>query len=155
MLATVLLAASAALPLGVWPQDTGHAARVVDDIEIYVVEPEDDYSILAVQPIVPALSRSDSTAITRLVAIADRLGADAIVLLGEMPEATIPKDVDDPLPTTGRYAGVAYVVFSSDDDQSPSRTVPTRGRVKRSIHHRGRWFHLRAPVALSATQAAR
>jgi hypothetical protein len=126
MLATVLLAASAALPLGVWPQDTGPAATVVGDIEIYVVEPEDAYSILAVQPIAPSLSRNDPAAVALLVSLANRLGADAVVLLGEMPEAAIPKDFDDPLPTTSRYAAAAYIVFSAEADQSPGATIPAR-----------------------------
>jgi hypothetical protein len=142
MLATVLLATAAALPFGVWPQDTGPAATMAGDVEIYVLEPEDDYSILAVQTIVPSLNRSDAAAMSRVVDLAGRLGADAVILLGEMPEAAIPKDLDQPLPTTNRYAAAAYVVFATSDAHNPSGAVPAR----RVAARRGARRHLRSPA---------
>ncbi|MGE5236430.1 MAG: hypothetical protein ACM3O7_08790 [Acidobacteriota bacterium] len=137
MLATVLLAAAATLPFGVWPHDTGPAATVVDDVELYLLEPEDDYSVLAVQPIVPTLARNDAAAVARLVKLARRLGADAVILLGEMPEDAIPKDVDEPLPTSGRFAGAAFIVFTGNGEEGATGAVPA---------HHSRWMRRSSAV---------
>lgn len=124
MLATVILAAATALPLGVWPQESGPPALVVNDIELYLVEPEDDYWVIAVQPISPPLARADRTSVAKLVAVARRLGADAVLLLGEMPESAIPADPEDPLPKTKKYSFVAYLGFESANDED-GKGVPT------------------------------
>jgi len=128
MLAATLLAAAAALPLGVWPTETGSAAVVVHDIEIYLVEPEDDYGILAVQPLATPLKKAEPAELQRLVALATKLGADAILLLGEMPEKAVPKDVETPLATTGRYSVAAFLSFDEASGWDESRPVPSRGR---------------------------
>ncbi len=85
MLAAALLAVAASLPLGVWPADIGAAATTVRGIEFYLVEPEDDYSIIAVQPLETPLRKAEPAALDRLATLADKLGADAVLLLGEMP----------------------------------------------------------------------
>lgn len=113
MLATLLLTAATALPLGAWPQSTGPAASVVDNIEFYLVEPQDDYFIVAVQPLEKPLQKAEEATVKKLVATAKKLGADAVLLLGELPEDKIPEDVEVPLPTTGRFV---VAVFLSFDD---------------------------------------
>lgn len=116
MLAAVLLAAAAsATPLAVWPVETGPPMTVVDDVEVYVVDPEEAYSILAVQAFPVSLGRGDAAALKRLAALARKLGAEAVVLLGEMPENAIPEDLEAPLPATGRSAAAAFVVFEPCD----------------------------------------
>jgi len=111
MLCSFVLAAAAALPFGVWPTETGDALAVVQDVEFYTVEPEDDFSTLAVLPLAPAVKRTDAKELRRLAALAGKLGADAVLLLGEMPESAIPDDPDDPLPSTDRFAAAAFLVF--------------------------------------------
>jgi len=128
MLAATLLAAAAALPLGVWPTETGSAAVVVHDIEIYLVEPEDDYAILAVQPLASPLRKAEPAELQRLVALARKIGADAVLLLGEMPEKSVPKDVETPLPTTGRYSVAVFLSFDEAPGWDDARPVPSRGR---------------------------
>ena len=132
--------AAATLPLGLWPTTSGPAATVIRDVEFYVQEPEDDYAILAVQPVAPPVGRSDAAALQKLAAAAVRLGADAVVLLEAMPEAAIPKDVDTPLVGDGRVGAVAYVVFTSPDDLSAPGNAP------RWAHSRGRASHRRSGV---------
>ncbi len=129
MLAATLLAAAAALPLGVWPSQTGDAAVVVHDVEIYLVEPEDDYSILAVQPLATALRKAEPAELGRLVALATKLGADAVMLLGEMPEKAVPNDPDVPLPTTGRYSVAVFLSFDQAEGWGQKEPVPSRGRA--------------------------
>ena len=140
MLAATLLAAAAALPLGVWPTETGSAAVVVHDVEIYLTEPEDDYGILAVQPLATPLRKADPAELERLVALATRLGADAILLLGEMPEKAVPKDPATPLPTTGRYSVAVFLSFDDAPGWDESRPVPS---ARRAPHAAG----VRAPRA--------
>jgi hypothetical protein len=129
MLAATLLAAAASLPLGVWPANTGPAAVTVSNVEFYLVDPEDDYSIVAILPFATPLERGEPAQLKRLAALADRLGADGVVLLGEMPEAMIPDDPDTPLPTTRRYSAAVFVSFDDADDSQPSPVVPS---VRRS-----------------------
>jgi hypothetical protein len=122
MLATLILAA--ALPLGAWPESAGPAATVVDDVEFYLLEPEDDYYILAVQALETPLAKADPAAMKRLVRVAIRLGADAVLLLAELPEEKIPEDVEEPLPVSGRFAVAVYLVFD-DGAGEGGRPVPS------------------------------
>jgi hypothetical protein len=135
MLATGLLAVAASLPLGVWPATTGPAAVTVQKVEFYLVDPEDDYSILAVQPLVVPLAKAEPTELKRLAALADRLGADGVVLLGEMPERAIPEDPDAPLPTTGRYSVAVFVTFDRGDEGARKPAVPSAVRQRRMKPH--------------------
>jgi hypothetical protein len=131
MLAAGLLAVAASLPLGVWPAATGPAAVTVHDVEFYLVDPEDDYSILAVQPLVVPLAKAEPSELKRLAALADRLGADGVVLLGEMPERAIPDDPDAPLPTTGRYSVAVFVTFDRGDEREGKPAVPSALRQRK------------------------
>ncbi len=135
MLAASLLAVAASLPLGVWPSDTGPAAVTVHGIEFYLVDPEDDYSIVAIQPLAAALKRAEPAELQRLAALADKLGADAVLLLGEMPEKLIPEDPDAPLPTTGRYSVAVFVSFEDDEGSEAKPGVPSAWR-RHTAHHR-------------------
>ncbi len=137
MLAALILAAATAAPLGVWPEATGPALTTVDDVDFYLAEPEDDYSILAIQPIAPPLAKADAASLKRLAGTAQRLGADAVVLLGELPEAKIPEDTDQPLPITGRYAMAVFVSFDSGD-ASPSQQKAGYHPRRRAHQHPGR-----------------
>ncbi len=112
MLAAVLLAAAgSAMPLAVWPVEAGPAMTVVDDVEVYTADPEEPYAILAVQALSVPLSRGDAAALKRLAALTKKLGAEAVVLLGEMRESEIPDDPAAPLPVSGRVAAAAFIVF--------------------------------------------
>lgn len=108
MLAALILAA---LPIGVWPIDVGPASLVVGDVEFYTLEPEDAYAILAVQPLATPLTKVKEPDVQQLVSLAKRLGADGVLLLGEVQEKSIPKDLEEPLPTTGRYVLAVFLVF--------------------------------------------
>jgi len=132
MLAAILLAAS--LPLGVWPAETGAATTVVDDIEYYVVEPEDDYSILAMQPLAPPLVKAEPAALKHLTALARRLGADGVLLLAELPEDKIPADPNEALPQGKRLVAAVFVSFeaSPDEEQGPRLTHARARRPGRS-----------------------
>jgi hypothetical protein len=130
MFAATLLAAAAALPLGVWPSETGPAATTVHDVDFYLVDPEDNYSIIAIQPLAAPLRRADPAELDRLAALASKLGADAVVLLGELQEESIPDDPDAPLPTSGRYSMAVFVSFDQAGEIEPERAVP-------SIRHQG------------------
>ncbi len=125
MLAATLLAIAAALPLGVWPGETGAAAATVRGVEFYLLEPEDDYSILAVQQLATPLRRAEPAALDRLAALAEKLGADGVLLLGEMPEKTIPSDPDAPLPTSGRYAVAVFLAFDQIEGWQAKPAVPS------------------------------
>ena len=104
---------------------SGPFTALDEDVEFYLVEPEDDFHVLAAQPLQPSIAAKDMQAVTRLARLAVRLGADAVVLLGEMPEASIPEDVEAPLPTTGRYSVAVFIVFEDAGDGSGERPVPT------------------------------
>lgn len=125
MIAATLLAVAAALPLGVWPPETGPAATTVHDVEFYLVDPEDDYTILAVQPLVVPLKKAEPAELDRLAALAERLGADGVLLLGEMPERSIPEDFDAPLPTTGRYSVAVFLSFDQGEESESRPAVPS------------------------------
>ncbi|MDD5562489.1 MAG: hypothetical protein PHQ91_02130 [Thermoanaerobaculaceae bacterium] len=137
MLAAALLAVAAALPLGVWPGDIGAAATTVRGIDFYLVEPEDDYSIIAVQPLETPLRKAEPAALDRLATLADKLGADAVLLLGEMPEKSIPSDPDAPLPTSGRYAVAVFLAFDQVEGWDAKPAVPSvlrrTGRAPRAV----------------------
>jgi len=158
MIVAALLAAAVAFPLGVWPQDTGQAANVVQDVEFYLVEPQDDYSIVAVQAIATPLKKADPAEVKRLAELAKRLGADAVLLLGELAEKGIPKDPDAPLPTTGRYSVAVFVSFDRAESFEDKPAVPgaLRGRgalprVPRSSGaRRGGLGRVRLPEAVQA-----
>lgn len=131
MLASVVLAAVVAAPLGVWPQETGPAAVDVGGIEFYVLEPEDEYGILAVQSLAAPFRKADAAAVRRLAGVARKLGADAVILLGEMPESAIPPSVETPLPTTARYSMAVYISYSdsgTEQEGAPGRVARLRGR---------------------------
>jgi hypothetical protein len=144
MLAVMLAAAAATLPLGVWPAATGAAATTVEDIDFYLVEPKDDYTILAVQALASPLPRFDAGEAARLAALAIRLGADAVLLLGEMAEPTTPRDAEDPLPTTGRYVTAVFIVFEDSGAGEggknivAARYLRARPRTLAPQHGRGR-----------------
>jgi hypothetical protein len=121
MLASLLLAAI--LPLGVWPLDTGAAATVVDEVEFYLVEPDEDYFILAVQPLATPLAKPDPAVVKRLAALAVRLGADAVLLLAELDETAIPEDLDEPLLPGERYVAAVFVTFEVAPDEAPGPTL--------------------------------
>jgi hypothetical protein len=125
MLAATLLAVAASLPLGVWPAETGAAAATVHGVEFYLVEPEDDYSIVAVQPLATPLKKAEPAELDRLAALADKLGADAVLLLGEMSEKVIPSDPDAPLPTSGRYAVAVFLAFDQVEGWQARPAVPS------------------------------
>ena len=123
MVAALVLAA--ALPLGIWPVDAGAAATVVDEIEFYLVEPDEDYYILAVQPLPTPLAKPDPIAVKRLATLAVRLGADAVLLLAELAEDDIPDDLDEPLPPGERYVAAVFIAFDTVADE-PSGPTLTR-----------------------------
>jgi len=136
MLAATLLAVAAGMPLGVWPAQTGDAAITVHDVEFYLVEPEDDYSILAVQPLAVPLLKADAREVQRLAAVAVKLGADAVLLLGEMGEKSIPKDPAAPLPTTGRYSMAVFLTFDATEGWESSPAVPSVRHGRRGAGRR-------------------
>jgi hypothetical protein len=127
MLATLLLAA--AIPLGVWPVDAGAAATVIDDVEFYLVEPDEDYYILAVQPLAAPLATPEPAAVARLAKLAVRLGADAVLLLAGIEEAAIPEDLDEPLPTGERLVTAVFITFDVAAE-SPSGPTLTRAALR-------------------------
>jgi hypothetical protein len=137
VLAALVLAAAAAAtpPLGVWPSTSGPAASTVDDVEFYVTEPDADYWILAAQPLPKPLANADDAELKRLAALANKLGADAVVLLGELPEKDIPKEMDEALPATGRIGMAVFVTFDCGCDEDGgegsrhARVPPARQRA--------------------------
>ncbi len=146
MLAAILLAAT--LPLGAWPTDAGPAATVVDDIEFYVVEPEDDYFILAVQPLASPLAKAEPASLQRLTALAHRLGADGVVLLAELAEKDIPNDPEEPLPQGARFVAAVFVTFDATPDAEPG-PILTRHRIG---HARRPGARTRAAALAAATR---
>jgi len=118
VLATLLLAAT--LPLGIWPEEVGPPVALVEEIEFYTGEPEDDYWIVAVRPLSPPLERVDERALLPLAGLAERLGVDAVILLPALDEEEIPDDVDEPLPHGSRFSAVAFVLFDcACEEESP------------------------------------
>ena len=143
MLSVLLLAAT--LPLGVWPVDAGAAATVVDEVEFYLVEPDEDYYILAVQPLAPRLARPEPAALKRLAALAGRLGADAVLLLGELDEAAIPDDLDEPLRPGERFVAAVFIAFDVAADEAPGPTL-TRAVLSLRVPHASSPRRRMAPV---------
>ncbi len=110
---------------------------MVDDVEFYLLEPEDDYFILAVQALETPLGKADPAAMKRLVAVAIRLGADAVLLLGELPEASDPRRRrPSRCRRAGRYAVAVYVSFD-DGGGDGGRPVPSVHRHARSARGQG------------------
>jgi len=130
VLPAILFAVAASLPLGVWPSETGPAATTVQDVEFYLADPEDDYTIVAVQPLAVPLRKAEPAELRRLAAVAVKLGADGVLLLGEMTEGLIPEDLDTPLPTTGRYSVAVFVSFEQDDEEGKPVVPSTAHRVR-------------------------
>ena len=111
-----------------------------DDGDFSLPAPPDDYAVRAALPIAVALERAEPVELKRLAALADKLGADAVILLGEMPERMIPADPDSPLPTTGRYSAAAFVSFDDTEGTQANPAVP-------SVWHRHRRPHARRHLA--------
>jgi hypothetical protein len=130
VLPVILFAVAASLPLGVWPSEIGPAATTVQDVEFYLVDPEDDYTIVAVQPLSVPLRKADSAELRRLATVAIKLGADGVLLLGEVPEELIPEDLDTPLPTTGRYSVAVFVSFEQDEEEGKPAVPSAAHRVR-------------------------
>lgn len=135
MIAATLLAVAAALPLGVWPSETGPAATTVHDVEFYLLDPEDGYTILAVQALAVPLQKAEPAELRRLAAVAERLGADGVLLLGEMSERSIPEDFDAPLPTTGRYSVAVFLSFDRGEESEGRPAVPSAAHRPRARPH--------------------
>jgi hypothetical protein len=135
VIAATLLAVAAALPLGVWPSETGPAATTVHDVEFYLLDPEDGYTILAVQTLAVPLQKAEPAELRRLAAVAERLGADGVLLLGEMPERSIPEDFDAPLPTTGRYSVAVFLSFDRGEESEGRPAVPSAAHPPRARPH--------------------
>lgn len=154
--ALVLAAAASAPPLAVWPVEAGPPMTIVDDVEIYVSDPEEAYAILAVQAFATPLARRDAAALERLAALARRLGGDAVVLLGEMPESAIPEDPEAPLPSTGRAAAAAFVAFEACDacPDEGTRQAALATAMRTAGGRRQAWVGRQA-VALRATVTQR
>lgn len=108
---TGALLLAAALPLGLWPDATGPPAAVQEGIEVYRMEPEEDYWVLAVLPLAPPVATVDRASLEPLVTVAARLGADAVLLLAEMPVSEIPNDLETPLVGGPRWAAAAFLLF--------------------------------------------
>lgn len=127
MIAALLLAA-ASLPLGVWPGETGPPMTVIGEVEFYAAEPEEPYWIIAVQPLTPPLAAGQQARLARLAATATRLGVDAVLLLGELPESAIPEDPEEPLDPTERFSVAVFVSFEgASEEDSPRVAVVSPG----------------------------
>ena len=122
MLATLILAAATVTgpALAVWPAVTGPARSTVAEVEFFVTEPEDEYWILAVQPLPKPLQKADDAELQRLARLASRLGADAVILLAELAEGAIPEDVRQPLPASGAMSAAAFITFDCGCEEGDS-----------------------------------
>jgi len=149
VIAATLLAVAAALPLGVWPSETGSAATTVHDVEFYLVDPEDDYTIVAVQALAVPLQKAEPAELRRLAGVAERLGADGVLLLGEMPEKSIPEDFNAPLPTTGRYSVAVFLSFDRGEESEGRPAVPSAAHRPRGRAHPATITTRRARALLS------
>lgn len=129
MIASLVLLAVGLLPVGVWPTESGDAAITVDDIEIYVLEPETSYGIVAAQPLVPPLKKAEPASVRRLVAQAKKLGATAVLLLGEMAEKASPPDPNAELPVTGQYSIAVFLVFDEAAGWDNKQTAARRSHL--------------------------
>lgn len=116
-----LAAAAAALPLGVWPQEVGPPLTVVDEVEFYVAEPDEEYWIIAVQPLSPPLEAGETARLKRIAATATKLGVDAVLLLPELPEQAIPANPEEPLVPTQRFSIAVFVSFEGVPQEEQPR----------------------------------
>jgi hypothetical protein len=143
MLAALVLAAvAAAPPLGIWPSSSGAAASTVSDVEFYLTEPESEYWILAIQPLPKPLVKADQAELDRLAKLAGKLGADAVILLGELAEKDIPKDMQESLPATSRIGMAVFVTFDcgcDDDSGEGSRHTRTSLTGQKPLLHAAGW----------------
>jgi len=152
VIASLVLFAVSTLPLGVWPTESGDAAMTVDNVEFYILEPETSYGIVAAQPLVPPLKKAEAASVRRLVVLAKKLGANAVLLLGEMAEKASPPDPDAELPVTGQYSIAVFLVF---DEATGWENKQTTARRSHLVAHDGfqPTRHTRMPV-LDAPPAA-
>ncbi len=127
------LLVSGVLSLGVWPESVGAPDEVVEGVEIYTVEPEEEYGIVAVAPLSPPLGPNDATRLAQLAALAQRLPADAVLLLRELAPEGIPTDPEEPLPATDRYAAAVFLFFPPAMEEPPSPICQAR-RGSASTH---------------------
>ena len=104
-------------------------------VEFYLLDPEDDYTILAVQALTVPLQKAEPAELKRLAVLAERLGADGVLLLGEMPERSIPEDFDAPLPTTGRYSMAVFLSFDLGEESEGRPPVPSAAHRPRARPH--------------------
>jgi hypothetical protein len=148
MFAATALALAASLPLGVWPSEIGPAATTVQEVEFYLADPEDDYTIIAVQALAVPLTKAEPAELRRLATLAEKLGADGVLLLGEMREGSVPDDYEAPLPTSGRYAVAVFLSFERGDGWEGSPVMPG-ARFKCAPHTRA------VPLAPRARAVAR
>ena len=63
------------------------------------------------QALAVPLTKAEPAELRRLATLAEKLGADGVLLLGEMPERSIPDDYEAPLPTSGRYSVAVFLSF--------------------------------------------
>lgn len=138
MIGALLLATVTALPFGVWPLETGEAELVVDEVEFYLLEPEESYGILAILPLNPPLRNAGEADVRKLAKQADKLGATGVLLLGEMTEKSIPTDPEADLPTTGRYSIAVFIVLDGEGAE-PAEGGRKTALERRRPTERGRW----------------
>lgn len=119
--ALLLAAAVSSLPLGVWPEEVGPPLTVVDEVEFYVADPEEDYWIIAVQGLSPPLGSGETVRLKRMAATAARLGVDAVLLLGELPEGAIPEDHEEALEPSDRFSVAVFLNFEGVPDETAPR----------------------------------
>lgn len=127
--ALLLAAAVSSLPLGVWPEEVGPPLTVVDEVEFFVLEPEEAYWIVAVQPLAPPLGAGETRRLKRLAATAARLGVDAVLLLGELPEDAIPEDHDEPLEPAEGFSAAVFLSFEGVPEVKAPRLVQGLARA--------------------------
>jgi hypothetical protein len=143
MLAALVLAAVATAPsLGIWPSTSGEAASTVEDVEFYLPEPEAEYWILANQPLPKPLVKADDAELKRLAKVAGKLGADAVVLLGELGEKDISRDLQESLPATSRIGMAVFVTFDcgcDDDSGEGSRHTRISLTGQKPLLHAAGW----------------
>lgn len=124
---------SGVLSLGVWPESVGAPEEEVGGVAIYTAEPEEEYGIVAVAPLSPPLGPGDATPLAQLAALAQRLPADAVLLLRELAPEGIPTDPEEPFPATDRYAAAVFLYFPPAVEEPPSPVYQAR-RGSASTH---------------------
>ncbi|NWF99325.1 MAG: hypothetical protein HXY19_00035 [Thermoanaerobaculaceae bacterium] len=147
---------SGVLPLGLWPESSGAPEQVVEGVEVYTVEPAEEYGIVAVAPLLPPLEPDDARRLAQLATLAQRLEADAILLLGELAPEGIPQDPEEPLPATDRYAAAAFLVFAAAPEEPTSLLVEARHRTRAAPRsHAARPVPARSRAALPSQSRAK